>query len=74
MFYNGNDYGKQGIGLAIAKLNEKKIKDNYIKKFSTLLKREQIILNFINKSGKNDFYKQKIFYKNYLDYFQRPKA
>ena len=24
MFYNGNDYGKQGIGLAIAKLNEKK--------------------------------------------------
>ena len=53
MFYNGNDYGKQGIGLAIAKLNEKKIKDNYIKKnFNSFEEGNKLILNFIKKVKK----------------------
>ena len=49
-----------------------KIKNNYIKKkLSTLLKGNKLVINFINKSENNDFYKQKIFYKNYLDWLSK---
>lgn len=50
-----------------------KIKNNYIKKkiINSIKEGNKLVINFINKSENNDFYKQKIFYKNYLDWLSK---
>ena len=50
-----------------------KIKKIYIKKkiINSFKEGNKLILNFIKKSDNNDFYKQKIFYKNYLDWLSK---
>ena len=50
-----------------------KIKNNYIKKkiINYIKEGNKLVINFINKSENNDFYKQKIFYKNYLDWLSK---